>query len=135
MDADGNEDPSKPVAFVEQKRFTFKEDIRFYTDETKTAELMRIKARQRFDPRAKYDVTDAQGQKIGLIQKVFGQQPLSLDVQHLRRLRQRALHRRSERTLVVGAVPPPHRLRPLHRRLRRTGCRSPTTSTTCATAR
>ena len=72
MDSDGNEDPSKPVAFVEQKGFTFKEDIRFYTDETKTTELMRIKARQRFDPRAKYDITDAQGQRIGLIQKVFG---------------------------------------------------------------
>ncbi len=70
--ADGKEDLSQPVAFVQQKGFTFKEDIRFYTDESKTTELMRIKARQRFDPRAKYDVTDAQGQRIGLIQKVFG---------------------------------------------------------------
>ena len=68
----GEEDPSQPVAFVEQKRFTFKEDIRFYTDESKSEELMRIKARQRFDPRAKYDVTDAHGQKLGMIQKVFG---------------------------------------------------------------
>ncbi|MDQ3758975.1 MAG: hypothetical protein M3331_03405 [Actinomycetota bacterium] len=70
--ADGEEDPSQPVAFVEQKRFKFKEDIRFYTDESKGTELMRIKAKQRFDPRAKYDITDAQGQKIGMIQKVFG---------------------------------------------------------------
>ena len=70
--ADGKEDPSQPVAFVEQKRFKFKEDIRFYADETKTTELMRIKARQRFDPRAKYDVVDAQGQKIGQFQKLFG---------------------------------------------------------------
>lgn len=69
---DGDEDPAQPVAFVEQKRFKFKEDIRFYTDETKTTELMRIKALQRFDPRAKYDVTNAQGEKIGQIQKVFG---------------------------------------------------------------
>jgi uncharacterized protein YxjI len=58
-------------AFVEQKRFKFKEDIRFYTDESKSVELMRIKARQRFDPRARYDVTDAQGSKIGEIQKAF----------------------------------------------------------------
>jgi uncharacterized protein YxjI len=70
--ADGEEDPSQPVAFVEQQRFKFKEDIRFYTDESKATEVMRIKARQRFDPRAKYDITDAQGQKIGMIQKVFG---------------------------------------------------------------
>ena len=61
-----------PFCFVEQKRFTFKEDIRFFTDEGKTTELMRIKARQRFDPRATYDVTGADGQKIGEIKKVFG---------------------------------------------------------------
>jgi uncharacterized protein YxjI len=60
------------VCFVEQKRFKFKEDIRFYTDESKTQELLRIKARQAFDPRATYDVTDDLGAKIGAIQKVFG---------------------------------------------------------------
>lgn len=58
--------------FVEQKRFKFKEDIRFFADETKTIETMRILARQRFDPRAKYDITGAAGEKIGMIQKVFG---------------------------------------------------------------
>jgi uncharacterized protein YxjI len=69
--ADGQ--PGEPVAFVEQKRFKFKEDIRFYADDTKTHELMRLKARQRFDPRARYDVTAADGTKIGEIQKVFGE--------------------------------------------------------------
>jgi uncharacterized protein YxjI len=64
--------PSEPFCFVEQKRFKFKEDIRFYTDDSKTTELFRIKARQRFDPRARYDVTAADGTKIGEIQKVFG---------------------------------------------------------------
>ena len=62
-----------PVCFVQQKRFKFKEDIRFYSDATKQVELMRIKARQRFDPRARYDITDAAGHKIGEIQKVFGE--------------------------------------------------------------
>ena len=62
----------EPLCFVEQKRFKFKEDIRFYTDESKTQELLRIKARQAFDPRATYDVTDDLGGKIGEIQKVFG---------------------------------------------------------------
>ncbi|HEX6712507.1 MAG TPA: hypothetical protein VF066_03940 [Thermoleophilaceae bacterium] len=66
------EPAGEPFAFVHQRRFKFKEDIRFYTDESKAAELMRIKARQRFDPRATYDVTDPLGQKIGAIQKVFG---------------------------------------------------------------
>jgi uncharacterized protein YxjI len=68
--ADGT--PGEPLCFVEQKRFKFKEDIRFYTDQAKTQELLRIKARQAFDPRATYDVTDDLGAKIGAIQKVFG---------------------------------------------------------------
>jgi hypothetical protein len=65
----GQED--RPFCFVEQKRFTFKEDIRFFTDESKAEELMRIKALHRFDPRATYDVT-VNGERIGQIQKVFG---------------------------------------------------------------
>jgi uncharacterized protein YxjI len=64
--------PGEPISFVEQKRFKFKEDIRFYTDDSKQQELLRIKARQRFDPRARYDVTTPDGAKIGEIQKVFG---------------------------------------------------------------
>jgi uncharacterized protein YxjI len=66
-------EPGEPVCFVEQARFKFKEDIRFYTDDSKSVELMRLKARQRFDPRARYDVTDDRGTKIGEIQKVFGE--------------------------------------------------------------
>jgi uncharacterized protein YxjI len=61
-----------PFCFVEQARFKFKEDIRFYTDDSKSTELLRIKARQRFDPRATYDITGADGTKIGQIKKVFG---------------------------------------------------------------
>jgi uncharacterized protein YxjI len=67
-----NWEPGETFAFVHQRRFKFKEDIRFYTDDSQTQELMRIKARQRFDPRARYDVTAADGTKIGEIQKVFG---------------------------------------------------------------
>ncbi len=66
------EAPGAPFCFVRQKPFKFKEDIRFFTDESRSVELMRIKARQRFDPRARYDVVAADGSKIGEIQKVFG---------------------------------------------------------------
>jgi uncharacterized protein YxjI len=69
--ADG--ESGEPICFVEQARFKFKEDIRFYADDSKQVELMRLKARQRFDPRARYDVTDDRGGKIGEIQKVFGE--------------------------------------------------------------
>jgi len=64
--------PGEPFCFVEQRRFKFKEDIRFYADASKQQESMRIKALQAFDPRARYDVTDADGSKVGAIQKVFG---------------------------------------------------------------
>jgi uncharacterized protein YxjI len=62
----------EPFCFVEQKRFTFKEDIRFFADDSKAVELMRLKARQRFDPRARYDVTEPAGGTIGEMQKLFG---------------------------------------------------------------
>lgn len=68
--ADGSE--GEPFCFVEQQRFKFKEDIRFFLDESKTTELLRIKARQRFDPSARYDITGPGGEKIGEIQKAFG---------------------------------------------------------------
>jgi len=58
--------------FVEQKRFKFKEDIQFFNDEAKTTPLLRILARQRFDPKARYDITTGDGQPVGQIQKVFG---------------------------------------------------------------
>jgi uncharacterized protein YxjI len=49
-----------------------KEDLRAFTDDSKTTEVFRIKAQQVWDPRAKYDVTDPNGQLIGQLQKVFG---------------------------------------------------------------
>jgi uncharacterized protein YxjI len=68
-DAEGRE--GEPIAFVEQQRFKFKEDIRFYADESKQRLVMKILARRRFDPAARYDITDGAGQKIGAIQKAF----------------------------------------------------------------
>jgi uncharacterized protein YxjI len=61
-----------PFLFVEQARFKFKEDIRFHSDLARTNLVMRLKARQAFDPRARYAITDAAGNPIGEIQKVFG---------------------------------------------------------------
>jgi uncharacterized protein YxjI len=66
------EGDGEPFCFVEQKRFKFKEDIGFFADDSKTQELLRIKARQRFDPKARYDITAPDGSKVGEIQKVFG---------------------------------------------------------------
>jgi uncharacterized protein YxjI len=67
----GPDDDGEPFCFVEQQRFKFKEDIRFFGDEGKSTELLRIKARQRFDPQATYDIT-ADGVVVGTIRKAFG---------------------------------------------------------------
>jgi uncharacterized protein YxjI len=70
--AEGEEGDGEAFCFVEQKRFKFKEDIRFFADESKEHELLRIKARQRFDPKARYDITAPDGTKVGELSKVFG---------------------------------------------------------------
>lgn len=72
LPAAGSDAPGTPFCFVRQKPFKFKEDIRFYSDGSRSLELMRIKARQRFDPRARYDVVASDGTRIGAVQKVFG---------------------------------------------------------------
>lgn len=57
-----------PVAFVRQKKLAIKEDIRFYSDETQSEELFRIKARSWLDTGgSKYEVTDASGFAIGTL--------------------------------------------------------------------
>jgi uncharacterized protein YxjI len=57
-----------PVAFVRQKRMAFREDIRFFADESENQELFRIKARRVIDIGGRYDVHDASGQPIGVLE-------------------------------------------------------------------
>jgi uncharacterized protein YxjI len=60
------------LAFAEQKRWAFKEQVTFYADEAKSRPLFSFKARQRLDVRAGHDVFDAQGQPLGYFKKEFG---------------------------------------------------------------
>ncbi len=64
-------DPSENlVLFSEQKMFRLREDIRIYSDETKSQEVLTIKARQIIDFSAAYDVVDsATGQKVGALRR------------------------------------------------------------------
>jgi uncharacterized protein YxjI len=71
LGADGKS-AGEPVCFVEQKRMKLKEDLRAFTDDSKTSEVFRIKAQQVWDPRARYDITDAGGEHVGQLAKVFG---------------------------------------------------------------
>ncbi|MHB8776872.1 MAG: LURP-one-related/scramblase family protein [Anaerolineales bacterium] len=58
------------VLFSEQKMFKLREDIRVFADESKTQEVLMIKARQIMDFSAAYDVMDsATGQKLGALRR------------------------------------------------------------------
>jgi uncharacterized protein YxjI len=64
-------DPSgRLLLFSEQKMFKLREDIRVYSDEAKTQEVLAIKARQIIDFSAAYDVIEsATGQKVGAMRR------------------------------------------------------------------
>ncbi len=64
-------DPSgRLVLFSEQKMFKLREDIRVYSDEGKTQEVLMIKARQFIDFSAAFDVVDStSGQKVGALRR------------------------------------------------------------------
>jgi uncharacterized protein YxjI len=68
-DATGN--PTTMIAFAEQKRFAFKEQVTFFADAAKTSVFAGFKARQIIDLGATYDVTDAAGTPIGPFRKDF----------------------------------------------------------------
>jgi hypothetical protein len=62
----------EPLAFVRQKKLAIKEDIRFFADESETEELFRIKARALLEFKGRYDVTTPEGERLGVLEKVFG---------------------------------------------------------------
>ncbi|AXT86334.1 hypothetical protein C6I20_14895 [Aeromicrobium sp. A1-2] len=70
LTADGSEGPL--LAFAQQKRMAFKEQVTFYADESRTQPLFGFKARKRIDLASGYDVTDADGKPIGEFRKDFG---------------------------------------------------------------
>ena len=58
------------VLFSKQAAFKLKEDIRLFTDESMTTELLSIKARSILDFSAAYDVVDsATGHKVGTLKR------------------------------------------------------------------
>ena len=59
-------DGERVVGFSKQKAFKLKEDIRVYTDDMMTEELLTIQARQMIDFHAAYDIVDPEdGRKVG----------------------------------------------------------------------
>ncbi|MDH3462975.1 MAG: hypothetical protein OEM32_05045 [Acidimicrobiia bacterium] len=60
------------IAFAQQKRMSFKENVQFYRDASKSEVVFSFKARQGLDVRAEHDVFDADGNAIGYFKKEFG---------------------------------------------------------------
>jgi hypothetical protein len=60
------------MAFAEQKRMKIKEEVNFFTDESKSRRVFSFKARQRLDVHAEHDVLDESGQPLGMFSKQFG---------------------------------------------------------------
>jgi len=69
---DGRGEPGQLVAFVEQKRMTFKEQVTLYTDQSRQAVLAAFRARKIIDLASAYDVTTADGASVGVFGKKFG---------------------------------------------------------------
>jgi hypothetical protein len=58
------------LAFLRKKVFTWKDDIRVFTDERQSLELLRIKGRKIIDWGAAFDVTDSiNNQKVGALKR------------------------------------------------------------------
>lgn len=70
--ADGSGGEGEVLAVAQQKRVALKEEVTFYSDETRTAPVFSFKARKRLDLGATYDVLDPAGAPIGWFRKDFG---------------------------------------------------------------
>jgi uncharacterized protein YxjI len=60
------------LAFAEQKRMKLKEEVVFFSDESRSRPVFSFKARQRLDVHAEHDVLDEYGNPIGSFSKQFG---------------------------------------------------------------
>lgn len=61
------------LAFAQQKRLAFKEEVTFYAEEERTTPVFAFKARKAMDLASGYDVTAPDGSSIGEFKKDFKQ--------------------------------------------------------------
>ena len=71
-EADEAGNPTRLMAFAEQKRMAFKEQVTFFTDAGKARPVFGFKARKTIDLGSGYDITDESGAQIGFFRKDFG---------------------------------------------------------------
>ena len=64
------DESGQAIAYSRQKMFKLREDIRVYTDESQSQELLHIQARQILDFSAAYDVVDSlEGRLVGTLRR------------------------------------------------------------------
>jgi hypothetical protein len=69
--AGDEENEGEVIALAQQKRLALNEQVTFYADEQRTRPIFRFKARDTLDLGTTYDVTDADGERIGWFKKEF----------------------------------------------------------------
>jgi hypothetical protein len=60
------------LALAEQKRMKLKEEVQFFSDESRKRRVFSFRARQRLDVHAEHDVLDENGVPLGSFSKQFG---------------------------------------------------------------
>ena len=60
------------MGLAEQKKMALKEQVTFFSDESKTRPVFAFKARKVMDLSSGYDITDEGGRQIGFFRKDFG---------------------------------------------------------------
>jgi uncharacterized protein YxjI len=60
------------MGLAEQKKLALKEQVTFYSDDTKSRPVFGFKARRVMDLNSGYDITDENGQQIAFFKKDFG---------------------------------------------------------------
>ncbi len=60
------------MGLAEQKKMALKEQVTFFSDESKTRPVFAFRARKVMDLGSGYDITDEGGQQIGFFRKDFG---------------------------------------------------------------
>ncbi len=92
------------VLYSTMKAFKLKEDIRIYSDENMTTELLRISARKVLDFSATYDVVDAiSNQKLGALRRK-GLRSILRDEWHILNNDDREIGKIEEDSMVLALV-------------------------------
>lgn len=69
---DGEGKPTDKVAFVAQKRFSFKEEVTAWSGEDRSAVVFKMKAEKVMDVHGKYWISGDDESQLGYLRKVFG---------------------------------------------------------------